>query len=398
MNRLPYESRAFLEKTSDSMPRTPYNGALAIATFIHKNYFYGCDENITQESWVRLPHQIRKYMNCQDSGIFGFLMARQLGLESYLLRLEDFEGTGQSHLGTLIIGSKDYMLSNDTLETVRFKDNHLICAEDNPNYSSEDKKSTFSKMSILTVPDILHWVEESKGPGGATRFFETGQSLGSYYDKATSELKMVYKVNRHLRVQDGYLMIRKDFTLPSVCMHVERHPNNVEMYVSLGYNNIKMHSPYSFMSAVGRELKFVHHSRSLPEKVQKGFHNALIRSHAAGHFSYEKAIKQARKVIKKPHAKGNEGFSPIHGVRQGVLHEEFSCLQGVAEGLRNPDFYRKLNRMYKGYYPEFTEFAESIILSLQKRERSSPIPRKKGVLLKRLEKILSREGIEHPTY
>src|SRR4030043_821987 len=207
MKGIPKSTSAFLEDIVRPFPKAPYTCAKAILNFMSSHYGYGCDENLEQERWARYPDQVTKYMTCQEYGIFLFLLSKQAGLDSILLSFDGYDGADQSHLATFIKGrDQNYLLSEGDLQRVKsFSKKKMIVID-----RKEQEELSFSKMTLLDVPEIIGLIDSFKGPDGFQNFFGKGQLLSAYYAQ-NEKRNIIFRTSRFIKIQDGNVTLRKSF-------------------------------------------------------------------------------------------------------------------------------------------------------------------------------------------
>ena len=233
MSDLPLSTKDYLGRVTHSFPRTPYRGFKAIANFMDKNFSYGSDENISSESWLRYPDQVKKYFNCADAGIMSYLLAEELGLDVVLLELEDFRGTGQKHLETVVRGSKyDYVVYNGTSYPISLTEDSFGLVGDSEN------RSTFSSMKTLYVPDVVSRINDYKKKS-VVSFIRDGQQLHSYYAMSKKN-NLFHSVSRFLSIEDNSLVMRKSFSTPVFYLSIFSKKDFYRSVISHAIDNSKL--------------------------------------------------------------------------------------------------------------------------------------------------------------
>lgn len=367
MKGIPEKTGDFLKDAVRGFPRTPYAGAKAIQKFMFVNYRYGCDENIIQDKWARYPDEVKKFMTCQDAGIFNYLMAKQIGLDVVLAKFDDFNGTDQSHLGALICSDNGYyLLSNYDLEKICLKENKYFSLGRKVKNAvkislnelkSEDLRETlenaipqdmepvreilsFSKVSFLDVADVANMMEFSRGREGFMNFFATGQMTSTYYNRLKNIERKVYSANRFFRINNNFMELRKSFDFAGYLINLLFAEDKLEIVFSSGINNSVMINPVIIYgtdcnetnrySKTFQDMNYVEQ----PDEIKLKIENTWVRRRI-GLKSAEYFMKKERKT---PLEKLNEAIgekdltkSKIYSKSQlklAYLHAEIAAYTG----------------------------------------------------------------------
>lgn len=233
---LHYRTRQHLEGIAEHLPKTPWAGAQAIAAFLDFHYGYGANENIQQESYVRMPNEVRTHMNCNDAGIYAYLLADTMGLDAILVRFNDTERTGQSHLGTIIRGNRqDYLVENNYAARIKLHPKKVV-------YIDKKREEGFGSVELMDIPGLLRYRQESNT---FRDFLATGQLLIKGYG---SMPRTPFSIQRQLKVVDNMLRLRKSVQVPGFYVTAFFEEDRVDVVVSKGVDNDKMIEPHNVFS------------------------------------------------------------------------------------------------------------------------------------------------------
>lgn len=203
---LPRASVHRCKQLAEGMSKTPYKGAKDIQKHLAK-LRYGAEENIRQERWARYPHEVKRYVNCNDAGILSYCLALELGLECILAREEDYDGSGQAHLSTLVRGSrKDYAVHRWGVETFKPK----------------------GKVTLHDIDDVVAQIE-GQNAAGIKCFLATGQELSTKYVLAG---EVCAQRHRRLSLDKGQLVDTAIWHLPGMYLHNEKQGERGRLFVS----------------------------------------------------------------------------------------------------------------------------------------------------------------------
>ncbi len=248
---IPYQSRNFLDNLCEDFPKTPHRACKAIQGVLF-SFGYGCDENLMQKRFARWPHQVEKYINCNDAGIFSYLMAKKLGLDCSLARIENFQDTGQSHLTTIVRSStKDYSIHRDNVQ----------------EFSLDPSKKVF----YLDELDIAKMIKTAT----IEDFLSTGQMLSACvrYEKAFS-YPFYFYINRALKLTGDGLLRRKTFELPGLFVSYEFQNDEHRIFFHEGINSLKLIKPRLIEKLMDYEPLDI---AQLPKTVSEKYYRAFIR-------------------------------------------------------------------------------------------------------------------------
>jgi len=113
---MPKKTKQFLEREVEYIWDEFYvNGTgskkkiQAIYDYLSKEYSYGFGEAILSGKLMRFPHEVRKYMNCLETGIFAYLLQLEMGF------MPDFEVLGKA---VYTIGTEESTSEYDHAVTV----------------------------------------------------------------------------------------------------------------------------------------------------------------------------------------------------------------------------------------------------------------------------------------
>lgn len=271
---IPYRTRQLLEDICRSFPREAYRGAKAIDKYITDNFEYGANENVSQERWVRWPHQVKKLMNCNDKGIYAYLMAEHMGLDCSLARFENFRGLSQSHLSLVVRGSrKDYVVDGDGIEEF-----NLCPDKDN----KRQRQASFDKVTYMDVSDVCRNIEFSKNKNGLLKFVETGQLFRKYYGIARlNDVALPFSVVRGFGSKDGEFLWRKVFTLPGFNIVMDMVSDETKkVRIAQGYDNMTTQGGVPLCYIRRDDITLVDQTWKVPmkkkKKLDKRFHTMMF--------------------------------------------------------------------------------------------------------------------------
>lgn len=246
---VPIQTRDLLKRIASGMPKTPYAGCKAISDYLEKHYQYGCSENILQEKYVRFPHEIIKSMNCNDAGIFNFLLTRQLGLDSILARFENFRSTQQAHFGVIIRGnSGNYLLENGILSRVRLEKQNIVNINDN-------SKESFESVELWDIPDLIYYRKHSNN---FADFLEAGQTAeASYWHFNYEHFKNIpYEIQSFFTVSGKTLHLMRSIGVIGGYINTVLRENSVDIFLSGGVDNSILVNPQNLGKFENEEYKF----------------------------------------------------------------------------------------------------------------------------------------------
>lgn len=207
-----------------------------------------------------MPQEVRRYVNCGDAGIYSYLLALQLGLDAGLYCFEGYQGTSQSHLITVVRGSRrDYKIDLDTCEPF-----------------DVDGVSA-SGHYLLDVPHVL----KQKREYSVREFLAGGQSLSNYLIGSSDDpyVALIAKVRRAFKIDDEGLFLRKTYELPGVCLSLEFLPSGEGNFCfSRGWNNIKLIGRYVIARFDQEGGALVDCSDDLAQTPKRKIERAILRS------------------------------------------------------------------------------------------------------------------------
>lgn len=229
---IPKETTELVKKIAVDFPKRTDLACKAIAKHMRENYRYGANENILQETWSRYPHQVKKLMNCNDWGIFTFLLADAAGLDSVLVRFENYEGIEQPHLATLVRGStNDYIITNGVANTISLERHKAEIGKE---------KISFDKMVLIDKTRLVEYTEDINS-GGIRTFLGEGQLLKRYLGmNLEDKIPMIFETDTFLKIQDDVLEVRRSYGLPAFFIDATFLPGEYSIDVSSGHNNSKL--------------------------------------------------------------------------------------------------------------------------------------------------------------
>lgn len=235
MLQLPSQTKHYLDSLVSSFPARKRERLEAIASHI-SSFHYGCDENIAENAWCRLPDRVGSMFTCQESGIYTFLLARAAGFDALLLRLENHRGLDQPHLSTLVPGRGDwdYLLSDDDVSEVRFS---------GKSYSIKNlsKPVTFDSVSLIPENELLSYISVFNGEDGVHNFFASGQLFSNHVIRSplySTRVTSLAKIHRFIRYDfNNSLFIRKTVEFPGLFLSISYDGGTHQVHYSPALDN-----------------------------------------------------------------------------------------------------------------------------------------------------------------
>ena len=378
---LPSSTRDYIKEVTAKFPKTPYHGALAISEYVNKNFSYGATENFSSEQWLRYPDQIKKYCNCGDSGVMTYLFAEAIGLDAVLAEFENFRGLNQTHLETIIRGSKyDYILNYDGgyggVIPITFENNSFRDIKDSDNVW------TFDSMRTLYVPDVVSLINEFKKES-ILSFIRNGQQFDTHIHRSKSK-KLFYSVKKFVSVEDNSLLLKNTFHTPLFYLTGTYKGDLVKAELSHGYDNgnlIDSEELFNIDFSVAPKVNHVKHSKETALHLAKGLYKNItflyhIRSLDTDFeitIADNKVLKYDKIVDKKKLIRKLFDNNTVH-LKEELFEESWN---------KNKDFYLEVyqNTLFN-YYLQMNNFHKTTKKHKQERE-----------ILKKINYLVEKEGV-----